>query len=68
MFWLIIKALLAVLPIIAQAVRDGRIKNGDKDEVLKEIEREHKRYVDAAAVARDRVVPDPTGRNPNQRD
>ena len=66
----IIKALLTVLPMIMQAVRDGRIKEGAKDEVLNELTAEHRKLVDAAAAARDRVAADgvPVDRNPNQRD
>lgn len=55
MWLLIIKALLTVLPFIIEAVRDGRIKEGAKDEVLRELASLQKARVDAAAAARDAI-------------
>lgn len=55
MWLLIFKAILTVLPFIVEAVRDGRIKEGAKDEVLRELASLQKARVDAAAAARDAV-------------
>jgi hypothetical protein len=71
MWMLVLKAVLTILPIIVQAVRDGRIRKAAEDEVLAELQRAHKARVDAAAAARDdvlagRVPVDP--HDPNRRD
>ena len=71
MWLLVIKAVLTILPMIVQAVRDGRIKEGAENEVLSALEKEHRARVDAAVAARDdvmsgRVPADPA--DPNRRD
>ena len=71
MWLLIIKAVLTILPMIVQAVRDGRIKEGAKDEVLRELVALHAARVDAAVAAANDVrsgrVP-VDDRDPNRRD
>lgn len=67
MWLLIIKAILTVLPFIVEAVRDGRIKEGAKDEVLRELTAAHRARVDAAIAAR-HGLPLNAQDDPNRRD
>lgn len=66
--WLVIlKAVLTLLPLIMEMVRDGRIKQGAKDEVLRELTAAHRARVDAAAAAR-HGLPLNAQDDPNNRD
>lgn len=71
MAWLIIKAVLTILPLIIQAIREGRIKDAAQDEILRELLAEHRKRSDtavaaAADVRSGRVQPDDA--DPNRRD
>lgn len=51
MWWLVIKALLSILPAIISAVRDGKIKSAAQDEVLEALMAGLKTKIDAAIKA-----------------
>lgn len=55
---LILKALLTLIPLVVSAVRDGRIREGAKEEVINALIIEHSDRVRRARDARDRVSDD----------
>lgn len=51
-FWLIVKTLLTVLPVIIDGIREGQIREGSQDELANVLGGKMSARADAAARAR----------------
>lgn len=56
--WLIVKAVLAVLPMIVQMIQTGKIKQATEDELLKALASRLNERIDAAQKAKEGELPD----------
>lgn len=56
--WLIIKAVLAVLPLVVQMVQSGKIKKANEDELLKALSARLNERIEAAKKAKEGDLPD----------
>lgn len=66
MIWLVIKALMTLLPLIVQAVRDGRLRVATEREVISVLSAEFSKRIEAAKAAK-RVGHDTSRLDPNDR-
>lgn len=59
-FWLLIKALIALVPMVLTAIQEGKIRASSQEEIVNEILKRMSARVDAARAAKlDDSLPDP---------
>lgn len=70
LIWLVIKALIAILPAVVSAVRDGRIRATSQQEVLEALVAGMQTRIDAGSRAADEVdlSDEAEANDPNNRD